>query len=69
MPVLADLRPSGRYLMSELVAIRDPAAHEMLAGGLLHRDCMTVTGHTLAQNREGSHVYERQDIIRPLSHR
>ncbi|HEY1492599.1 MAG TPA: dihydroxy-acid dehydratase, partial [Steroidobacteraceae bacterium] len=48
VPVLADLRPSGRYLMSELVAIGgiQPLMKMLLAGGLLHGDCMTVTGHT-----------------------
>ena len=49
-PVLADLRPSGRYLMSELVAIGgiQPLMKMLLEGGLLHGECLTVTGHTLA---------------------
>ena len=41
-PVLADLRPSGRYLMSELVAIGgiQPLMKMLLEGGLLHGDCL-----------------------------
>ena len=52
VPVLADLRPSGRYLMSELVAIGgiQPLMKMLLDGGLLHGDCLTVTGRTLAEN-------------------
>ncbi len=52
VPVLADLRPSGHYLMSELIAIGgiQPLMKRLLARGLLHGDCMTVTGKTLAQN-------------------
>ena len=52
VPVLADLRPSGRYLMSELIEIGgiQPLMKRMLDAGLLHGDCMTVTGRTLAEN-------------------
>ena len=53
-PVLADLRPSGRYLMSELNAVGGlpPLMKRMLTAGLLHGDCLTVTGKTLAENLE-----------------
>src|SRR5487761_182664 len=49
VPVLADLRPSGRYSMSELVAIGgiQPLMKTLLEAGLLHGDCLTVTGATL----------------------
>ena len=52
VPVLADLRPSGRYSMSELVAIGgiQPLMKTLLDAGLLHGDCLTVTGATLADN-------------------
>jgi dihydroxy-acid dehydratase len=52
VPVLADLKPSGKYLMSELIEIGgiQPLMKRMLERGLLHGDCMTVTGKTLAEN-------------------
>jgi dihydroxy-acid dehydratase len=70
VPVLADLRPSGRYSMSELIRIGgiQPLMKELLGAGLLHGDCMTVTGKTLAQNLKRVKPYPRgQDIVRPLS--
>ncbi len=70
IPVLADLRPSGRYSMSELIAIGgiQPLMKMLLAGGLLHGDCMTVTGHTMAENLAPVAPYAAgQDIVRPLS--
>jgi dihydroxy-acid dehydratase len=70
VPVLADLRPSGRYLMSELVAIGgiQPLMKRLLEAGLLHGDCLTVTGRSLADNLAGVADYSpAQDIIRPLS--
>jgi len=69
-PVLADLRPSGRYLMSELVAIGgiQPLMKMLLEGGLLHGGCVTVTGQTLKENLEKTPMYmSGQDIVRPLS--
>jgi dihydroxy-acid dehydratase len=68
-PVLADLRPSGQYMMSELVAIGgiQPLMKMLLDAGLLHGDCLTVTGNTLAENLAGVQAYpEGQDIIRAL---
>jgi dihydroxy-acid dehydratase len=70
VPVLADLKPSGRYLMSELVAIggQTPLMKTLLDAGLLHGDCMTVTGKTMAENLKRVKAYPKeQDIIRPLS--
>lgn len=69
-PLIADLRPSGKYLMSELVAIGgiQPMMKMLLEAGLLHGDCMTVSGKTLEENlAEVEHYAEGQDIIRPLS--
>ncbi|HVC02408.1 MAG TPA: dihydroxy-acid dehydratase [Steroidobacteraceae bacterium] len=70
VPVLADLRPSGRYSMSELVAIGGirPLMKMLLEAGLLHGDCLTVTGATVAANLTGVAAYPAgQDIVRPLS--
>jgi len=67
VPVLADLRPSGKYMMSELIAIGgiQPLMKMLLDKGLLHGDCMTVTGKTLAQNLKSVKLYsQRQKIIR-----
>src|SRR5208283_2131391 len=69
VPVLADLRPSGRYSMSELVAIGgiQPLMKTLLEAGLLHGDTLTVTGRTLAENLRAVEPYpEGQDIVRPL---
>ncbi len=66
VPVLADLRPSGRYMMSELVAIGGilPLMKRLLDKGLLHGDCLTVTGKTLSENLAEIEDYpEDQDII------
>jgi len=68
-PVVADLRPSGKYMMSELVAIGgiQPLMKRMLAAGMLHGDVLTVTGKTLAQNLENVVDYpEGQDVILPF---
>jgi dihydroxy-acid dehydratase len=67
VPVLADVKPSGRYLMSELIAIGgiQPLMKRMLDRGLLHGDCMTVTGRTLAENLADVDDYaDGQDIVR-----
>jgi dihydroxy-acid dehydratase len=69
VPVLADLRPSGRYMMSELVAIGgiQPLMKELLDRGLLHGDCLTVTGRTLKENLAKVKPYPKeQDIVRPF---
>ena len=66
-PVLADLRPSGKYMMSELVAIGgiQPLMKRMFDAGLLHGDVLTVTGKTLAENLANVADYPAgQDIIR-----
>jgi dihydroxy-acid dehydratase len=70
VPVLADLRPSGRYSMSELVAIGgiQPLMKTLLDAGLLHGDCLTVTGKTLAENLSAVVPYaDGQEIVRPLT--
>jgi dihydroxy-acid dehydratase len=70
VPVLADLRPSGRYSMSELVAIGgiQPLMKTLLDAGLLHGDCLTVTGNTLRENLRDVAAYPQgQSIVRPLA--
>jgi len=67
VPVLADVKPSGKYLMSELIAIGgiQPLMKRLLDKGLLHGGCVTVTGKTLAENLAGVEDYSAdQDIIR-----
>lgn len=69
VPMLADLKPSGRYSMADLIAIGgiQPLMKMLLDAGLLHGDCMTVTGKTLKQNLAKIKPYPKsQDIIRPL---
>ena len=68
-PVLADLRPSGNYLMSELIAIGgiQPLMKRMLDAGLLDGSCMTVTGSSLAENLADVEDYPAdQKIVRSL---
>ena len=70
VPVLADLKPSGRYVMSELVDIGGivPMMKELLDAGLLHGDCLTVTGKTLKQNLAPFKPYPKnQQIIAPVA--
>ena len=69
VPVLADVRPSGKYLMSELIAIGgiQPLMKRLLAHGLLHGDCLTVTGKTLAENLAGVADYPAgQSVVLPF---
>jgi dihydroxy-acid dehydratase len=69
VPVLADLKPSGRFLMAELVAIGgiQPMMKTLLDAGSLHGDCLTVTGKTMAENLAHVQPYPAsQEIIRPL---
>lgn len=69
VPMLADLKPSGKYAMAELVEIGgiQPLMKILLDAGLLHGDCLTVTGKTLAENLASAPLYPAgQDMIRPL---
>ena len=69
-PVLADLRPSGNYLMSELIAIGgiQPLMKRMLDAGMLDGACLTATGETLAENLAEVDDYPAgQPIIRGLN--
>lgn len=69
VPFLADLKPSGKYLMEDVHAIGGvPAVMKMLLEkGLLHGDCLTVTGKTIAENlAKVNGMAEGQDVIMPL---
>jgi dihydroxy-acid dehydratase len=70
VPVLADLKPSGRHVMSALVAIGGtaPLMKRMVEEGLMDGGALTVTGKTLRENLRGVKPYPAgQTIIRPLS--
>jgi len=69
VPMLADLKPSGHYAMAELIDIGgiQPLMKILLDRGLLHGDCLTVTGKTLAENLANVAPYPQdQEIIRPF---
>ena len=69
VPVLADMRPAGQYAMSELIEIGgiQPLMKSLLSEGLIHGDCLTVTGKTMAENLASVKDYpEGQDVIRPM---
>ncbi|MFK7900409.1 MAG: dihydroxy-acid dehydratase, partial [Cyclobacteriaceae bacterium] len=69
-PFLADLKPSGKYLMEDLHAVGGiPAVMKMmLAEGYLHGDCLTVTGETVAENlAKVAGFTAGQDVIKPFS--
>nr|MCU0937224.1 dihydroxy-acid dehydratase [Gammaproteobacteria bacterium] len=69
VPFIADLKPSGRYVMEDLHQVGGtPAVMKyLLDKGLLHGDCLTVTGQTLAENLEGvPGLGEGQQVVMPL---
>ena len=69
VPVLADMRPAGKYAMTELIDIGgiQPLMKTLLDAGLLHGGCLTVTGRTLAENLAEVAPYPKdQAIIRPF---
>jgi dihydroxy-acid dehydratase len=70
-PLLADLKPSGKYYMEDVLAIGGIQAvmKYLLKEGFMHGDCLTVTGKTLAENLEGTPDlnFETQQIIHPIS--
>ncbi|MCK5869392.1 dihydroxy-acid dehydratase [Methylococcaceae bacterium CS1] len=71
VPMVADLKPSGRYQMAELIEIGgiQPLMKILLDRRLLHGDCLTVTGKTLAENLADVKPYPiDQDMILPLDH-
>lgn len=70
-PLLADLKPSGKYMMEDMDAIGGvPSVMRLLAKhNLLHLDCMTVTGKTVGENlKEAKDLPEGQDLMYPWDH-
>lgn len=70
VPHIADMRPSGRYVMQDLYKAGGVPAvmKHLLEGGLLHGDCLTVTGKTVAENlKEADSLKPGQKVIYPLS--
>ena len=65
MPLLVDLRPSGRFLMEEFFYAGGLPAVIAELGGLLHRDALTVTGKSLGENNAGAPCWNRE-VIRAL---
>ena len=72
VPVLADFKPSGKYLMQDLHQYGGvPAVMKyLLKEGLMHGDCLTVTGKTMAENLATvpDLDFDQQKIIKPISH-
>jgi dihydroxy-acid dehydratase len=70
VPHLADLKPGGRFVMNDLhrVGGTPPVMKALLEAGLMHGDCLTVTGKTLAENLAGieSIFRKKQEVIHPL---
>lgn len=71
VPVLADLKPSGKYLMEDVHAVGGlPAVMKyLLDQNFLHGDCLTVTGKTLSENLKNIPIpdFDSQDVIRPVN--
>lgn len=70
VPVLADLKPSGKYVMAELVKIGGtvPLMKTLVDEGLMNGDCLTVTGKTLRENLKNAKPYpKKQQVVRPIS--
>ncbi len=70
-PVLADVKPSGKYFMNDLVRIGGtvPLIRTLIAEGLMHGGCLTVTGKTMKENMRNSKIVwpKDQQVVRPLS--
>jgi dihydroxy-acid dehydratase len=71
VPVLADLKPSGKYVMAELVKIGGtvPLMKMLLDRGLMHGECLTVTGKSVAENLAHAPAYPPgQEVVRGFDH-
>src|SRR5690606_2221825 len=68
-PYIADLKPGGRYVAKDLYEIGgvQVVLKELLRGGYIHGDCLTVTGKTIEQNLKGVKFPKNQDVVRPIS--
>src|SRR5690606_14287478 len=68
-PYIADLKPGGRYVAKDLYEIGgvQVVLKELLRGGYIHGDCLTVTGKTIEQNLKGVKFPKNQDVVRPIT--
>jgi dihydroxy-acid dehydratase len=68
-PILADLKPAGRFVATDLYAAGGTAlvAKRMLEGKFLNGECLTVTGRTLAQEAAAAKEADKQEVVRQLS--
>lgn len=68
-PYLASLKPGGKYVAKDLFDVGGVSVvlKELLKGGYLHGDCLTVTGKTIAENLENVTFPDNQDVIAPIS--
>ncbi|MCB9989275.1 MAG: dihydroxy-acid dehydratase [Rhodospirillales bacterium] len=70
VPYIADLKPGGKYVAKDMYDVGGVSVvlKELLDGGYIHGDCLTVTGKTIAENLKDQAFPENQNVIRPLSH-
>ncbi|MFN3400086.1 MAG: dihydroxy-acid dehydratase, partial [Ferrovibrio sp.] len=68
-PYIADLKPGGRYVAKDMYEIGgvQVVLNELMKGGYIHGDCLTVTGKTIEQNLKGVTFPKNQDVVRPIS--
>jgi dihydroxy-acid dehydratase len=69
VPILADLKPGGRFVATDLYAAGGTAlvAKRMVEGGFLHGECLTVTGRTLAEEANAAKETPAQEVVRKLN--
>jgi dihydroxy-acid dehydratase len=69
VPILADLKPGGRFVATDLYAAGGTAlvAKRMLEGGFLHGECLTVSGRTLAEEANAAKETPKQEVVRKLN--
>jgi dihydroxy-acid dehydratase len=68
-PYIADLKPGGKYVAKDMFDVGGVGLviKELLDGGFMHGDCITVTGKTLAENYADVTLPEGQDVVRPIT--
>ena len=68
-PYIADLKPGGRYVAKDLFEVGGVGIviQQLLEGGYMHGDCLTVTGKTLAENYGSVEFPTDQDVVRPIA--
>ncbi|MEE2884084.1 MAG: dihydroxy-acid dehydratase [Chloroflexota bacterium] len=68
-PYLTDLKPAGRFVMSDMDKVGGvpTVMNELMKKGLLHEDCMTITGKTIGQNLTDFQANADGDVVRPIS--